>query len=116
MEQKFNYKWVAILVCLLVFIGATHLLRRGQRTLTRAQYTMDKLAQDKKIAMDSIVVLNHANDSLVQSIAIYKDSLEALSKYKSKVIIKYRDQKNFVSDASIHQLDSIIRANTKIGK
>lgn len=112
---KFNYKWVGLIALIIILLGSIYLLREADTTLVKAQHAIDKIAHDRKIAMDSIVVLNHTNDSLLQSIAVYKDSLEALSKYKSKVIIKYRDQKKFVSDANIHQLDSIIRANTTIG-
>jgi hypothetical protein len=113
--QKSIYKWIGFIAVILILLGSIHLFREVNTTLVRAQHAIDKIAKDRKVAMDSIVVLNHTNDSLLQSIAVYKDSLEALSKYKSKVIIKYRDQKKFVNDANIHQLDSIIRANTKIG-
>jgi len=113
--QQSTYKWVGFIAIVLILLGSIYLLREADTTLVKTQQAIDKIAKDRKAAMDSIVVLNHTNDSLLQSIAVYKDSLEALSKYKSKVIIKYRDQKKFVSDANIHQLDSIIRANTTIG-
>jgi hypothetical protein len=115
MEFKFDYKWLALIALTIFLLWAANSLRNVNTTLGKAQDAIDKIAHDRKVAMDSIAVLNHTNDSLIQSIAVYKDSLETLSKYKSKVIIKYRDQKKFVSDADIHQLDSIIRANTTIG-
>lgn len=114
--QQSTYKWMGFFALIIILLGAIYLFRDANTSLIRAQQAIDKIARDRKIAMDSIAVLNHRNDSLLQSIVVYKDSLTALSKYKSKVIIKYRDQKNFVSDASIHQLDSIIRANTSIGR
>jgi len=113
--QQSTYKWMGFFALIIILLGAIYLFRDANTTLRKAQQAIDKIAHDRKIAMDSIAVLNHTNDSLLQSIAVYKDSLEALSKYKSKVIIKYRDQKKFVNDANIHQLDSIIRANTTIG-
>ena len=113
--QQSTYKWMGFLALVIILLGAVYLLREVDTTLVKAQHAIDKIAHDRKVAMDSIAVLNQTNDSLLQSIAVYKDSLTALSKYKSKVIIKYRDQKKFVNDANIHQLDSIIRANTTIG-
>lgn len=112
---KIDYKLLTFIstICLLVWL--IFLLRDMDNTLARAQDAINKIAHDRKVATDSLRVLNKVNDSLNQSITIYKDSLEALSKYKSKVIIKYRDQKNFVNDADIHQLDSVIRSNTTIG-
>lgn len=78
--------------------------------------SVERITKNMTIAQDSIKTLNALTDSLKHNIIAYSDSLDSLSKVKSKVIIKYRDQKNFVSDASIIQLDSIIRANTSIGK
>ena len=113
--QQSTYKWIGFIAVVIILLASIYLFREADTTLVKTRHAIDKIAKDRKVAMDSIVVLNHTNDSLLQSIAVYKDSLEALSKYKSKVIIKYRDQKKFVSDANIHQLDSIIRANTTIG-
>ena len=112
---KIDYKLLTFISTICLLIWLIFLLRDMDNTLVRAQHAIDKIAHDRKVAMDSVRVLNKVNDSLNQSITIYKDSLEALSKYKSKVIIKYRDQKNFVNDANINQLDSIIRSNTTIG-
>ena len=110
-----NYKTLTFIASSVALILMMYLLRDANITLNKAQHAIDKVAHDRKVAMDSIAVLNQKNDSLNQSIAIYKDSLTAIIKYKSKVIIKYRDQKKFVNDADIDQLDSIIRANTTIG-
>ena len=109
--QQINYKWVSFITVVLLLLGATYLLHDARVKIDNVSHTIDKITRDRKIAMDSLAVLAKTNDSLNQSIVVYKDSLTALSKYKSKVIIKYRDQKNFVSDASMAQLDSIIRAN-----
>lgn len=109
--QNINYKLIVFVIAIVGMAYILFLLRGANDTLNSAQKAIDKIAHDKKVAMDSIAVLNQRNDSLNQSIAVYKDSLTAIIKYKSKVIIKYRDQKNFVSDASMAQLDSIIRAN-----
>jgi len=112
--QNINYKLISLILLVIMLIGLVFLLQDANSTLNRAQSAIDKIAHDRKVAMDSVRVLNRMNDSLNQSITVYKDSITALSKYKSKVIIKYRDQKNFVSDASIAQLDSIIRANIRV--
>lgn len=114
--QPINYRWVISITLILLLLGTAYLLHEAQVKVDKVSHTIDKITRDRKNAMDSLAVLASVNDSLNQSIAIYRDSLEALSKYKSKVIIKYRDQKKFVSDADIHQLDSIIRANTTIGR
>lgn len=110
-----NYKTLTFIASIVMLIWMMYMLRDANDTLYKAQHAIDKIAHDRKVATDSIKVLNQRNDSLNQSIAIYKDSLAAIIKYKSKVIIKYRDQKKFVNDADIHQLDSVIRANTAIG-
>jgi uncharacterized protein YoxC len=112
---KINYKIITFIASVILLVWMIYLLRDANDTLYKAQHAIDKIAHDRKVATDSIKVLNQRNDSLNQSIAIYKDSLAAIIKYKSKVIIKYRDQKKFVNDADIHQLDSVIRANTTIG-
>ena len=104
-----------LITLVLLLLGASYLLHDARVKIDNVSHTIGKITSDKKIAMDSLAVLASINDSLNQSIAVYKDSLAALSKYKSKVIIKYRDQKKFVNDANIHQLDSIIRSNTEIG-
>jgi hypothetical protein len=109
--QQTNYKWVMFIALVLLLLGVSYLLHDARVKIDNVVHTVDKITRDRKSTMDSLVVLASVNDSLNQSIAIYKDSLEALSKYKSKVIIKYRDQKKFVNDADINQLDSIIRAN-----
>lgn len=113
--SNINYKTLTFIASSVALILMMYLLRDANITLNKAQHAIDKIAHDRKVAMDSIAVLNQKNDSLNQSIAIYKDSLTAIIKYKSKVIIKYRDQKKFVNDADIHQLDSVIRSNTTIG-
>lgn len=113
--QTINYKLISFVMLVAMLLWLIFLLRDMDTTLIRAQHAIDKIAHDRKVAMDSVKVLNQRNDSLNKSIAIYKDSLAAIIKYKSKVIIKYRDQKKFVNDADIHQLDSVIRANTAIG-
>ena len=113
--QQINYKWVSFITVVILLLGATYLLHDARVKIDNVSHTIDKITRDRKIAMDSLAVLAKTNDSLNQSIAVYKDSLTALSKYKSKVIIKYRDQKKFVNDADIHQLDSVIRSNTTIG-
>lgn len=113
--QPINYKWVMLVTLVLLLLGATYLLREARVKIDSVSHTIDKITRDRKSAMDSLVVLASVNDSLNQSIAVYKDSLVAMSKYKSKIIIKYRDQKKFVNDADIRQLDSVIRSNTTIG-
>lgn len=113
--QNINYKLLSFIALIIGMVWLMSLLRDMNDTIDQAQSAIDKIAHDRQVALDSIAILNQTNDSLLQSIVVYKDSIDALSKYKSKVIIKYRDQKKFVSDADIHQLDSIIRANTTIG-
>lgn len=79
--------------------------------LDRTSYNKDDLERKIQAAEDSISKLNALNTIYDNRIVEFRDSLAALSKVKNKTIIKYRDQKNFVSDASMAQLDSIIRAN-----
>lgn len=107
---------IAVIILILLLFGLGFFLTQANSKLNTVESTVSKLISDRKAMMDSIEILTATNASLNETVTIYKDSVESLSKYKSKVIIKYRDQKNFVSDATMAQLDSIIRANTTIIK
>ena len=114
--QKDIYKlimWVG-LILLLVFVAKS--FNAMTTKVKKVSFNIERITRDMEQAQDSIKTLNAITDSLKHKVSVYSDSLDSISKVKSKVIIKYRDQKNFVSDASLIQLDSIIRANTSIGK
>jgi hypothetical protein len=115
-DSKTGVLYVVIMVLLAIIIIILSLrLINSDTELDRSKNDLDNLKRDKQIIQDSILKLDSLNKMYNNDIVIYRDSLEVLSKVKQKTIIKYRDQKKFVSDATIHQLDSIIRANTTIG-
>jgi len=106
---------IAIIILAMMTAILLFSLYKTDADLDRTKTDLDGLKRDKQVIQDSILKLNALNKMYDNNIVIYRDSLAALSKVKQKTIIKYRDQKKFVSDANIHQLDSIIRANTTIG-
>ena len=118
MVKKSNSTVIYIIAIIILVMMTTILslsLYRMDAELDRTKTDLDGLKRDKQAIQDSILKLNALNKMYDNNIIMYRDSLAALSKVKQKTIIKYRDQKKFVNDANIHQLDSIIRANTTIG-
>lgn len=114
MEQENNSSipWIILAIVLAAISLTLGILLYTSKGITK-QTLLDKENLERKIqaAEDSISKLNALNTVYDNRIVEFRDSLTALSKVKNKTIIKYRDQKNFVSDASMAQLDSIIRAN-----
>lgn len=111
-QNQFYSPWVIVVITLLLIsLILGFLLYEKDAELNRSLINKDDLERKIQAAEDSISKLNALNTVYDNRIVEFRDSLVALSKVKNKVIIKYRDQKNFVSDANMAQLDSIIRAN-----
>ncbi len=114
--MKYTYiKNVGIVVITLVFMYLGYILNDANKGMDKVMDDITKLQERNKAMEDSIKVLNAVNQTYVMEISQHKSNLDSVTKVKNKVIVKYRDQKNFVNDADIHQLDSVIRSNTTIG-
>ena len=110
-----NVKNIIIILVTLILFYFAYKVNEAKEFLDKVTIDIIKLEERNKAMEDSIKVLNAMNQSYILDISKHESNLDSLTKVKNKVIIKYRDQKKFVNDADIHQLDSIIRTNTTIG-
>lgn len=110
-----NVKNIIIISVTLILLYFAYMINKEKDFLDKVTIDITKLQERNKAMEDSIKVLNAMNQNYILEISKHESNLDSLTKVKNKVTIKYRDQKNFVNDADINQLDSIIRANTEIG-
>ena len=110
-----NVKNIIVIVITLILLYFAYKVNEAKEVLDKAMVNITKLEEKNKIMEDSIKVLNAMNQNYILEISKHESNLDSLTKVKNKVTIKYRDQKKFVHDADIHQLDSVIRSNTTIG-
>lgn len=110
-----NVKNILAIVIIIILAYFAYKVNEAKEVLDKATVNITKLEERNKIMEDSIKVLNAMNQNYILEISKHESNLDSLTKVKNKVTIKYRDQKKFVHDADIHQLDSVIRSNTTIG-